>query len=267
MTVPTRPTSRLRLTQADFEKHLEEQIEFLKLSAAAFDGGFESEAKRLAVTLRVMLHDTPDSQSLLTHLCRKNIDFWNTSLPRPKETAGFSGLTLMELGTGSKEFFAGLDDTPFHAWVSFDEWWHAPVLIDVNGLEMTRKDLVLLTANQDGGAHIDSSLDRRFASLSRQNGLNWTIGKMGPGNVLLGPSVPMGDPTRPSIRQITHEVLKTLIPGYVMNPRKRAGIVVTTSLALNATISAVPRIPVVGRNAQCPCGSGKKYKQCHGAAA
>jgi preprotein translocase subunit SecA len=23
----------------------------------------------------------------------------------------------------------------------------------------------------------------------------------------------------------------------------------------------------VGRNDQCPCGSGKKYKRCHGAAA
>jgi len=25
--------------------------------------------------------------------------------------------------------------------------------------------------------------------------------------------------------------------------------------------------PKVGRNAPCPCGSGKKYKKCHGAAA
>jgi len=24
-------------------------------------------------------------------------------------------------------------------------------------------------------------------------------------------------------------------------------------------------MPVVGRNEPCPCGSGKKYKQCHGA--
>ena len=23
-------------------------------------------------------------------------------------------------------------------------------------------------------------------------------------------------------------------------------------------------VPVVGRNEPCPCGSGKKYKQCHG---
>jgi uncharacterized protein YecA (UPF0149 family) len=25
--------------------------------------------------------------------------------------------------------------------------------------------------------------------------------------------------------------------------------------------------PKVGRNELCPCGSGKKYKKCHGAAA
>ena len=25
------------------------------------------------------------------------------------------------------------------------------------------------------------------------------------------------------------------------------------------------QIPVVGRNEPCPCGSGKKYKHCHGA--
>ena len=28
--------------------------------------------------------------------------------------------------------------------------------------------------------------------------------------------------------------------------------------------AAVEKVPVVGRNEPCPCGSGKKYKQCHG---
>jgi preprotein translocase subunit SecA len=28
--------------------------------------------------------------------------------------------------------------------------------------------------------------------------------------------------------------------------------------------AAVEQVPVVGRNEPCPCGSGKKYKQCHG---
>ncbi|MGL1957982.1 MAG: preprotein translocase subunit SecA [Colwellia sp.] len=30
------------------------------------------------------------------------------------------------------------------------------------------------------------------------------------------------------------------------------------------TVSDKPQIPRVGRNEPCPCGSGKKYKQCHG---
>ena len=28
--------------------------------------------------------------------------------------------------------------------------------------------------------------------------------------------------------------------------------------------TAVAEVPRVGRNDPCPCGSGKKYKQCHG---
>jgi len=33
-----------------------------------------------------------------------------------------------------------------------------------------------------------------------------------------------------------------------------------------ATKTAEPELPAVGRNDPCPCGSGKKYKKCHGAA-
>jgi preprotein translocase subunit SecA len=28
--------------------------------------------------------------------------------------------------------------------------------------------------------------------------------------------------------------------------------------------TAVAQVPKVGRNEPCPCGSGKKYKHCHG---
>ncbi|MCH8308932.1 MAG: SEC-C domain-containing protein [Chloroflexi bacterium] len=33
----------------------------------------------------------------------------------------------------------------------------------------------------------------------------------------------------------------------------------------NRTREAVPAGQKIGRNQQCPCGSGKKYKRCHGA--
>ena len=46
--------------------------------------------------------------------------------------------------------------------------------------------------------------------------------------------------------------------------RRRAAVLGPKWGALlgGAAAAAVPR---VGRNDPCPCGSGKKYKQCHGA--
>ena len=33
---------------------------------------------------------------------------------------------------------------------------------------------------------------------------------------------------------------------------------------VTGTVQAQRAVPKVGRNAPCPCGSGKKYKHCHG---
>jgi hypothetical protein len=64
--------SRAKATQRAQKKdrsvllaNLAESIDFLNLSASSFDNGYEAEAKRLAVTLRVLLHDTAQSHSLL----------------------------------------------------------------------------------------------------------------------------------------------------------------------------------------------------------
>jgi hypothetical protein len=53
-------------------QHLHEQMTFLRGSAESYDAGDFSEAKRLATTLRLLLHDTKKSRSLLTHLGLKN---------------------------------------------------------------------------------------------------------------------------------------------------------------------------------------------------
>jgi preprotein translocase subunit SecA len=36
------------------------------------------------------------------------------------------------------------------------------------------------------------------------------------------------------------------------------------SAAASAAAALAGEVPKVGRNDPCPCGSGKKYKQCHG---
>ena len=57
---------KIRQTEEELKSHLKEQIQFLLKSAQSYDEGFTSEAKRLAVVIRVLLHDTKKSKSLLT---------------------------------------------------------------------------------------------------------------------------------------------------------------------------------------------------------
>jgi hypothetical protein len=52
----------------DFSAQLGRQIGFLERSCLAYGSGHQEEALRIAVSLRVLFHDTQSSVSLLTHL-------------------------------------------------------------------------------------------------------------------------------------------------------------------------------------------------------
>jgi uncharacterized protein len=57
-------------------------------------------------------------------------------------------------------------------------------------------------------------------------------------------------------------------PMTIMADLLRRGRYADEVMQLYAGEAAPPpgeRLPVVGRNEPCPCGSGKKYKKCHGA--
>lgn len=49
-------------------------------SANDFDQGEEIEAKRMATTLRILLHDTKNCKSLLGLLDMKSMSFYDTSM-------------------------------------------------------------------------------------------------------------------------------------------------------------------------------------------
>ena len=63
----------------ELEQELNDQIELLKLDAANYDAGREIVAKSLAVKLRILLHDTTNSKSLLGQLGKKNKQFYDTA--------------------------------------------------------------------------------------------------------------------------------------------------------------------------------------------
>ena len=78
---------------------------------------------------------------------------------------------------GGGNAIAFFDDSPpgTSGYVKFTEYWSSTVL-DAGGQSFTREDLVKSVANQDGGAHVDPSLDEKYANLSRNDSFGWKAG-------------------------------------------------------------------------------------------
>jgi hypothetical protein len=212
----------LSVKQSDQELlgHLEEQIRFLLRSADAYDNGFTGEAKRMATIIRILVHDTRQSTSLLTSLGKKDIQFYSTAaIIDNGKSMSTHRLVALKLSTNQDTskatYYAPLDDRPLFVNVNkkmvFRSWWNEIIIIDKMRNEFSRKDLVLFVSNKVGGAHIDPELDDAFAALTRYNSSGWVAsGSKGIGRNLEGVELV-------NIRQICHEVLKSLkdeFPGF-----------------------------------------------------
>lgn len=261
--------SREYRTRDDLERLLSEQLQLLEEAADLFDQGNEIEVKNMVVRLRVLLHDTGISKSLLGQIGKKNIQFYDTIIKDESNViTSYCGLAPILFADGKTKHVASLDDVPQLKKVDFDNWWNAIVFRDMDGYEVSRKDLVLTMANKDGGAHVDSTIDKQYARLCRGESLGRKYSKDGKN------WFNMQDAVLVSIRQITHEVLKTLKPDYRKEPTYKGS---GGSIMFLGGVKTFPKKSVpdqtqdsnissgkVGRNEPCPCGSGKKYKKCCG---
>src|SRR5258708_637287 len=123
--------AKIPISRGDLESHLEEQLAFLERSATSFDEGHESEAKRLAAVIRVLVHDTQVSRSLLSQLSLKAGTFLDSALPL-YDASPLSYHGLISAGGTSKrtDYQAPLDEALGRRQVPFEEWWNAPVIVD-----------------------------------------------------------------------------------------------------------------------------------------
>ncbi|MGB9928012.1 MAG: hypothetical protein ACPK85_06350 [Methanosarcina sp.] len=187
------------------KSHLQQQIYFLKSSAKAYDEGYIIEAKRIATSIRILVHDTKKSKSLLMLLKKKDIKFYDTALkPRPGNLLPTTGLVFFQIQSGKTTYFPRLDNTHMHSCkVDFDQWWEGIIVIDKNRTQFNRSELILKMCNQDGGAHVDLKLNDKYAALSRSNSLGWKLESSEGEEDLMGIELA-------SIRQICHEILKSL---------------------------------------------------------
>ncbi len=210
-------SSRVPQTIQELEAHLKEQTAFLEASAESYDRGFQGEAKRLAVGIRLLVHDHGSNKALLAQLDRlDSTRFYDSGIPNtPGNLSTYSGLVVTAHTKTGAEYMPMLDDHQLGPgeWLAFARWWETTIFVDNKKRLASRKDLILSMANQDGGAHVDPALNATYSA-----------------------AVIQGGPAQ-------------VVPAF-LGPR----------LIVPAAVT-----PQVGRNDPCFCGSGKKYKRCHGA--
>jgi hypothetical protein len=140
-------------TPEKLRDQLVRQMGFLQRSCILFDAGYHDEAIRIATAVRILLHDTSKSTSLLTLCHAKGIHLLSTCEPmeQVQSCLFFEGLDRYSTGSFSPKLGASTfkEEIPALMW-----WTQVVVLLEYNR-HISRRDLVLAAANRDGGAHVD----------------------------------------------------------------------------------------------------------------
>jgi hypothetical protein len=276
-------------THSELGRYLAEQLYFLDRSCAEFDRGADIEFRRLAHSLRILIHETGVSHALLSQMgIRNQVQMYESTTGIPVE-GNENGTWSLAVITGGR-YLPKLDDSlvcdfgGVRSLVPFEDWWTRPVLQSKDGHTFTRESLVLVVANQDGGSHVDVRLNDGYLLLTSGQGFGFSF-------VSTDQARPQPSPSPASVRQIAHEVLVSLalampqaFPSevntarYVRNwpsPSWVYGVDgMVTSMIHSCEIdddgNPVPHPATAGwsdpisRQSPCRCGSGEKYKDCHG---
>lgn len=189
-----------------YRKLFGEIIDALRLSCQSYDKGYFGEAKRLATSVRVLVHDTNTSHSLFEQLgIKRKLAFSSTPSAYGKNNLLAECHLVMALVGPQPTYEAALDRLPF-PWqqLPFDGWWSQVVVRDAKGERFSRKDLVLWFANKEGGAHVDPKLDERYRKLQDENSFGFTFVANG------AEATPTAGVELACMRQIAHEILCTV---------------------------------------------------------
>lgn len=170
-------SSYMSANAAYFRKHLGRQLGFLRRSCRSYDEGFPDEAIRIATVIRVLVHDTANCTSLLTHLNARTIKILDSGSPpvEPSSPGGrvfgfrFGMIRPTPLGG---EFAPNLAlDPGFIRFLVVADWWDQELISGLEGRTYTRRSIVLSAADKDGGAHVDRRLDADYEALAEDGSL------------------------------------------------------------------------------------------------
>ena len=248
------------LKRTDFEENFLEQFKFLVKSCNDFDAGDEVEAKRISTALRILLKDKGRNTSVLSHLNKKNIDFYSYLLPSAgviiigsntnnciinaqgglavgKNTSNciidsqdlgvYMGGVMKSLSGQSNvmsyrfEPLCTCDDSIIKGClVCFDDWYNQEILWDPNGTMLTRKMLIETLSEQDGGVHVDAKIINEYIYFKQKTSLLLNVN---------GQDVVFeNNAAYASMRNIAYEIIETVCrDNYLRGLLVNAGLVVT----------------------------------------
>lgn len=116
--------------KVDFKRQLERQLGFLWRSCQAYDAGHIDEAVRIATVIRVLIHDTQASTSLLKHLDAQNILLSSTVVThtdiKPVFMSAMGRTRITSTETTRKP---NTDPTALQIQLPVPEWWGQVVYI------------------------------------------------------------------------------------------------------------------------------------------
>jgi hypothetical protein len=181
-----------------------EQLDFLLSSAEQYDKGRHTEALRMATAMRILFHD-----DLIGRIGGKRKRLVSTCAPVDNRTQRYHGLVKFVSRDGRYSVEPVLDDAPFAGANTFEvrglriqthgpiiepsdseafnpnaitylrvnKWWKQIVFVFSPSVTLTRCEITIGAANQDGGAHVDRELDRKYARLVEEGGLGFFLAR------------------------------------------------------------------------------------------
>mgnify|MGYP000874810705 CR=1 FL=1 len=156
----------------NYKEHLKRQLAFLERSCIAYDQGYIDEAIRMATVIRVLLHKTHRSTSLLAHLGREDINLLNTAGEEPNpNVVMYYGLGIYCCNNTGGEYIPNLYNSFDINYLPFNTWWNQIVYVLSSDIRISRKKIILDAANKDGGAHVDLALSDEYEKLSEVGAL------------------------------------------------------------------------------------------------
>lgn len=196
----------------------------LKKLCEIYDEGLTYSAVLIGTLLRTLLKDNSNTKSMLMQLnkkdsiqfldsstSKKEVSFWEfgdnishiTICNNPDFYGGLLKKKVLNLNSKlSLNFVPLLDANKNIRWLSFDEWYEAPVLESPTFMRMTRKDIIETVTDKDGGAHFDPTIPKNYAEFREPTSLHIKLnGK---------DAIFNQNPVYVSMRQIAHELLKSL---------------------------------------------------------